>query len=102
KLLRAYDNRHLKSVRSRALRYAESWLLEHQDANGSWGGIQPCYLLSAMALKGLGYRADHPVMKKALEGSRELIWDLGDKALYMPCVSPVWDTALAHKALLES
>ena len=61
-----------------AMRHAESWLLEHQDANGSWGGIQPCYLLSAMALKGLGYRNDHPVIKKALEATRELIWDQGD------------------------
>ena len=55
-----------------------------------------------MALKGLGYRSDHPVLKKAVEASRELIWDFGDKSLYMPCVSPNWDTGLAAKALLES
>jgi len=84
------------------MRYAEDWVLEHQDANGSWGGIEPCYLLTAMALKGLGYRKDHPVMKKALEASRELIWDQGDTVLYMPCVSPNWDTALAAKALIDS
>lgn len=100
--LRVYDHHNLKGLRARALRYAESWILEHQDANGTWGGIEPCYLLSAMALKALGYRNDHPVLKKALEGSRELIWDLGDTALYMPCVSPNWDTALAAKALIDS
>ena len=55
-----------------------------------------------MALKALGYRNDHPVLKKALEASHELIWELGDRALYMPCVSPNWDTALAAKALLDS
>lgn len=102
KLLKFYDRRHLKGLRARAIRHAENWLLEHQDANGSWGGIQPCYLLSTMALKGLGYGNDHPVIRKALEASHELIWDYGDKALYMPCVSPNWDTALAAKALLES
>jgi squalene-hopene/tetraprenyl-beta-curcumene cyclase len=102
KVLRAYDRHHLKALRARALRHAENWILEHQDANGSWGGIEPCYLLSAMALKALGYRNDHPVMKKALDASKELIWDLGDRALYMPCVSPNWDTALAAKALLDS
>ncbi len=79
-----------------------SWILEHQEANGSWGGIQPCYLLSPMALKALGYRNDHPVIGKALEATRELIWDHGDATLYMPCVSPNWDTALAAKALLDS
>ena len=102
KALRFYDRHNLKSLRARALRHAENWLLEHQEANGSWGGIEPCYLLSAMALKALGYRNDHPVLKKALEASHELIWDFGDYDMYMPCVSLNWDTALAAKALLDS
>lgn len=102
RLLRAYDRHHLKRVRALAMARAEKWLLDHQDANGSWGGIQPCYLLSTMALKGLGYRNDHPVIKKALEATRELIWDYGDSILYQPCVSPNWDTALAAKALIDS
>ncbi len=102
KVLRTYDRHHLNGLRARALRRAESWLLEHQDANGSWGGIQPCYLLSPMALKGLGYRNDHPVIEKALAGARELVWDQGDTILYQPCVSPNWDTALAAKALIDS
>ena len=55
-----------------------------------------------MALKALGYRNDHPVIEKALEGARELIWDQGDSILYQPCVSPNWDTALAAKALIDS
>ena len=97
-----YDRHHLKGLRDRAIQHAESWILQRQDANGSWGGIEPCYLLSTMALKALGYRNEHPVVRKALEASRELIWDFGDKALCMPCVSPNWDTALAAKALLES
>jgi squalene-hopene/tetraprenyl-beta-curcumene cyclase len=102
KILRGYEHHHLKGLRESALRRAESWLLEHQDANGSFGGIQPCYLLSPMALKAIGYRNDHPVIEKALEGARELIWDQGDSILYQPCVSPNWDTALAAKALIDS
>ncbi|HKV54434.1 MAG TPA: squalene--hopene cyclase [Candidatus Binataceae bacterium] len=101
-LLRFYEHHHLARLRARALGYAERWIIDHQDANGSWGGIQPCYLLSPMALKSLGYRNDHPVIIKALEAVRELIWDLGDSILYQPCVSPNWDTALAAKALLDS
>ena len=60
KVLRGYNRAHVKRLRARATRRAETYLLEHQDANGSWGGIQPAYLLSTMALKGLGYRNDHP------------------------------------------
>src|ERR1700730_3839880 len=82
KLLRYYDRNHWPSLRTQALRCAEQWLLEHQDANGSWGGIQPCYLLTAMALKALGYRNDNPVIVRALAAVRELIWELGDSILY--------------------
>lgn len=102
RLLRLYDRHHFKRLRKEAMQQAERWLLEHQDANGSWGGIQPCYLLSAMALKGLGYGADHPVIQKALDATNELIWDQGDSILFQPCVSPNWDTALAAKALIDS
>jgi len=102
RFLRVYDHHYLKSLRARALGYAENWLVEHQDANGAWGGIEPCYLLSAMALKALGYRNDHPVIKKGLDASRELLWDFGDSTLCMPCVSPNWDSALAAKALIDS
>jgi len=102
RLLKFYNRHHLKGLRDRALQQAENWILQRQDANGSWGGIEPCYLLSAMALKALGYSNEHPVLQKALDASHELIWDYGDKALCMPCVSPNWDSALAAKALLES
>jgi len=102
KALRFYDRHKIKSLRARALRHTEEWLLEHQEANGSWGGIEPCYLLSAMALKANGYRNDHPVLKRAIEASHELIWRFSDYDMYMPCVSVNWDTALAGRALLDS
>ena len=94
-MLRAYDRHHLKGLRATPWRHAENWLLEHQDANGSWGGIQPCYLLSTMALKGLGYRNDHPVIEKALEASARA--DLGSGRLdaltspaFRPTGTPRW------------
>jgi squalene-hopene/tetraprenyl-beta-curcumene cyclase len=102
RVLAVYERHALAGLRARALLHLEQWVLERQDANGSWAGIQPCYLLTAMGLKGLGYRLEHPVLRKALAATHELIWELGDKALCQPCVSPVWDTALAAKALLES
>ena len=40
------------SARSRA---AERWILDHQEADGSWGGIQPPWVYSLMALHALGY-----------------------------------------------
>ena len=100
--LRFYDRHSLKRIRRRAIGLAERWLVGHQEANGSFGGIEPCYLLSPMALRAMGYSPNHPVIEKAVEASRELVWEMGDKALYVPCVSPNWNTALAMKALLAS
>ena len=102
RMMRLYNRHPAKGLRTRAITAAEKWLVDHQEANGSFGGIEPCYLLSPMALRGLGYRDGHPVIRKSIEASRELIWEMGDKALYMPCVSPNWNTALACKALLAS
>ncbi len=100
--LRFYDRHNFDSLRHRGLVAAENWILERQEANGSWGGIQPCYLLSAMALKALGYRNDHPVIRKGYEATRELLWNTGESTICMPCVSVNWDTAIAAKALVES
>lgn len=102
RVLRFYDRHPAAALRSRAVRAAERWLVEHQEGNGSFGGIEPCYLLTPMALKAIGYADGHPVIRRAIEASRELIWEMGDRALYMPCVSPNWNTALAAKALLAS
>jgi squalene-hopene/tetraprenyl-beta-curcumene cyclase len=100
--LRIYDRHPLHPLRARAAQHAEKWLLDHQEENGSFGGIEPCYLLTPMALSAIGYSREHPVIRKALKASRELVWEMGDKALYMPCVSPNWNTALACKAMLAS
>src|ERR1700730_3832328 len=77
RFLRLYDRHPAQRLRSKALQAAEKWLIEHQEANGSFGGIEPCYLLSPMALKASGYLNQHPVLRKSLEASRELVWEMG-------------------------
>ena len=42
--------------------------MRHQDADGAWGGIQPPWIYSLMALHVEGYALDHPVLAKALAG----------------------------------
>ena len=92
----------VKPLRKRALARAEQWIVARQEADGSWGGIQPPWVYSLMALKTLGYSLDHPVMRKGIAGfgtfSREdaVTWRMD------PCVSPVWDTCLAVLALQDA
>src|SRR5437660_1985195 len=60
--LRAYDRFPFHPFRERARKAAERWILSHQEADGSWGGIQPPWVYSLMALHALGHPLDHPAL----------------------------------------
>jgi squalene-hopene/tetraprenyl-beta-curcumene cyclase len=95
RLLHSYERNPVAHLRQLALRKAERWIVERQEADGSWGGIQPPWVYSLIALDLLGYPVDHPVMQKGLEGlARFTIVEDGIRRLEA-CQSPVWDTALA-------
>jgi squalene-hopene/tetraprenyl-beta-curcumene cyclase len=66
--LRIYDRSLWKPLRKISIRKAERWILERQEEDGSWGGIQPPWVYSLIALKALGYPTDHPVIVKGLAG----------------------------------
>ena len=51
-----------------ALARAERWIVRRQEADGSWGGIQPPWVYSLIALRLRGYPLEHPVMRRGLEG----------------------------------
>lgn len=103
--LRWYERLPWKPFRQRALRKAEEWIVAHQEADGSWGGIQPPWVYSLMALSWLGYANDHPVMAKGLQGFRDkwsLLSDDKESMRVQACLSPLWDTCLAMLGLLDS
>jgi len=102
-VLRRYDRFAIKPLREAAYHAAERWIIARQEADGSWGGIQPPWVYSLIALKLRGYPLDHPVMRKGLEGF-EGAWSIEDDETFNPqaCLSPVWDTALAMIALRDS
>jgi squalene-hopene/tetraprenyl-beta-curcumene cyclase len=100
--LHRYERKPVAALRRRALRAAERWVVERQEADGSWGGIQPPWVWSIIALRALGYPLDHPVIANALAGlDRFTIEDEHERRLEA-CQSPVWDTALAVVALLDA
>jgi squalene-hopene/tetraprenyl-beta-curcumene cyclase len=89
-------------VRPRALRRAERWIVRRQEADGSWGGIQPPWVYSLLALHLLGYPLDHPVMREGLAGLDRFTVSEGGMRRLEACQSPVWDTALAVIALTDA
>lgn len=100
--LRTYGRLPRVGVRERALARAERWIVEHQEADGSWAGIQPPWVYGLMALRARGYQLDHPVMKRGLEALETFGIEDEQGFRLQACVSPVWDTALALWALLDA
>jgi squalene-hopene/tetraprenyl-beta-curcumene cyclase len=113
-LARAYERRPIGPLRRLALARAEQWIVRRQEADGSWGGIQPPWVYSLMALQLRGYPLEHPVMRRGLEGiERFMVEEQGGdpRGVGAPpvpsrrleaCQSPVWDTALSLVALSDA
>src|SRR6266542_1297161 len=59
RVLQLYERRPSGQLRQRALQQAERWIVERQEADGSWGGIQPPWVYSLIALNLLGYPVAH-------------------------------------------
>jgi squalene-hopene/tetraprenyl-beta-curcumene cyclase len=102
RLLHLYERRPVSFVRRAALRRAEQWILERQEADGSWGGIQPPWVYSLIALSLQGFALDHPTMAAGLRGLDGFTIDDERGRRLEACQSPVWDTALAVIALADA
>jgi len=92
----------LVPFRKEGIRQAEQWILERQEASGDWGGIIPAMLNSMLALRALDYDVNDPVVQRGFQAIDDFAVETDDTYWIQPCVSPVWDTALALRALSES
>ncbi len=101
-VLRRYEQRAFPRLRRAALKAAERWIIQHQEADGSWGGIQPPWVYSLMALALQGYPLEHPVMRAGLDGLDSFTVHSDGMRWLEACQSPVWDTALAILALADA
>ena len=80
----------------------EAWIVQHQESDGSWGGILLPWIYSLIALRSLDYPLDHPVLARGIEGFEDFLIEDEQTLRFMPATSPVWDTAWAVLALRES
>jgi squalene-hopene/tetraprenyl-beta-curcumene cyclase len=86
--------------RRSAVKRVLEWIIQHQDADGVWGGIQPPWIYSLMALYTEGYAVDQPNLKAGIGALDDPRWrvDLGEATWIQASTSPVWDTELALMA----
>ncbi len=96
------------ALRRRAIERARAFVVERLNGKDGLGAIFPAMANSVMMFDVLGVPADHPDRAIARESIEHLLVvheagdEAHDEAYCQPCLSPVWDTALASHALLEA
>jgi squalene-hopene/tetraprenyl-beta-curcumene cyclase len=100
--LKSWQRLGPRPFRSRAVEAARRWLEERLAVPGGLGGIFPAMTNAVLALRALGYSDDHPLVRGQIKEIEALGFETTHSLHYQPCVSPVWDTALAVNALVES
>jgi squalene-hopene/tetraprenyl-beta-curcumene cyclase len=102
RVLKAGEGLWPKGLRAKALKRCEAFVLERLNGEDGLGAIYPAMANSVMMFDCLGYPEDHPARAIARKSVENLLVIRDDEAYCQPCVSPVWDTALAAHALLEA
>jgi squalene-hopene/tetraprenyl-beta-curcumene cyclase len=100
--LKLYERVPWKPLRQRALRQAKEWLLEHLERTEGLAAIYPAMMNAIFALVALGHSPDDPLTAREIDEFARFEIEEGDTIRVQPCVSPVWDTAIAMVALEEA
>ena len=100
--LKIVEPRWGKTLRRRAIDRCLRFVTERLNGEDGLGAIYPAMANSVMMFDALGYPPEHPHRAIARHAVDKLLVVREDEAYCQPCVSPVWDTALAAHALMES
>jgi squalene-hopene/tetraprenyl-beta-curcumene cyclase len=77
-------------------------VIERLNGEDGLGAIYPAMANSVMMFDVLGHGPEDPHRALARQSVENLLVIQDDEAYCQPCVSPVWDTALAAHALMEA
>ena len=102
KIGKFWEKHGSRSLRTQAIRRAEQWMLERTKFSDGLAAIYPSMMYVEMALDVLGYPKDHPDVIEARNQFQRLMANRDKNFFFMPCFSPVWDTAIATHALGEA
>ena len=97
-----YERIPWKPLRKRALGQAREWLFEHLERSEGLAAIYPAMMNAIFALLALGHSPDDPLTAREIREFSRFEIEEGDTIRVQPCVSPVWDTAIAMVALEEA
>jgi len=101
-LLRIADPLVPRRLRRRAIDRAVAFVAERLNGEDGLGAIFPAMANAVMMFDTLGYPRGREPYATARRAIDRLLVVSADEAYCQPCVSPIWDTALACHALLET
>jgi squalene-hopene/tetraprenyl-beta-curcumene cyclase len=100
--LKLLEKLPIKPSRELALKRAERWVLERLEGSDGLGAIFPPIVNTIIALRCLGYSFEDPKIQSQIRELEKLEIEEEETLRVQPCFSPVWDTAIAMNALVES
>ena len=100
--LKTIERYAVHSLRHRAIKQAEQWISERQKGSGGLSAIFPSMVNTIFAYKALGHHNDSPGIQTELMELEKFEVERDEYIQLQPCVSPVWDTAIALNALIRS
>ena len=102
RVARLYEKLPWKPFRRRAMARARQWLMDHLGQSEGLGAIYPAMMNAIFALLALGHSPDDRIAAREIQflGAFEIEED--DTVRLQPCLSPVWDTAIAMTSLQEA
>jgi squalene-hopene/tetraprenyl-beta-curcumene cyclase len=89
-------------LRRRAIEWCRRFVTERLNGEDGLGAIYPAMANAVMMYDALGIPPEHPDRAIARRSIEKLLVVREDEAYCQPCVSPIWDTALASHALMEA
>ena len=101
KILQRTERFFPRASRARALDAALAFIRERLNGEEGLGGIFPAMANAVIALELMGLKKSHPDVVTAKRALKRLLVIDDDEVYCQPCLSPIWDTALASHAMLE-
>jgi len=102
RVLKVAEGHWPTGLHQRAITRCVDWVSERLNGVDGLGAIYPAMANSVMMYDCLGIGPEDPRRKIARESVERLLVIKDDEAYCQPCVSPVWDTALAAHAMMEA
>ena len=102
RVMKFHEALPVKPFRRIALRKAKKWVEEHLDRSDGLATIYPAMLNSVLAMNAMGRKWDDPAVAREVEFIKSYEIENANTLRIQPCISPVWDTAIAMVSLEEA